>query len=253
MNEIIIGIIQGITEFLPISSSGHLVIFDTLSDSINLNTNDIAFLHIGTLFSIIVFYRDRLSQTFNNKNNLNHTMKTILIAIVPAVVIGLFSPIQEVIDNSDNLLTITGIAYLGFASLLLTYEFNKKNKEDGSVLFENINTKQAFYIGLAQAVALVPGVSRSGITLIVALYLGIKKSEAIYFSLLLGLPTIFGAWLLTFVQSSFAFNPEMIIPAIVSFAAGLLAINILVNFTLNAKLKYFGFYCLALSALCLVN
>ena len=63
----------------------------------------------------------------------------------------------------------------------------------------------------------------------------------------------FGAWLLTFVQSSFAFNPEMIIPAIVSFAAGLLAINILVNFTLNAKLKYFGFYCLALSALCLVN
>ena len=253
MNEIIIGIIQGITEFLPISSSGHLVIFDTLSDSINLNTNDIAFLHIGTLFSIVVFYKDRLSQTFNNKNNLNHTMKTILIAIVPAVVIGLFSPIQEVIDNSDNLLTITGIAYLGFASLLLSYEFNKKNEEGGSVLFEDINSKQAFYIGLAQAVALVPGVSRSGITLIVALYLGIKKSEAIYFSLLLGLPTIFGAWLLTFVQSSFAFNSEMIIPAIVSFAAGLLAINILVNFTLNAKLKYFGFYCLALSALCLVN
>ena len=109
-------------------------------------------------------------------------MKTILIAIVPAVIIGLFSPIQEVIDNSDNI-TITGIAYLGFAFLLLSYEFNKKNKEDGSVLFENINTKQAFYIGLAQAVALVPGVSRSGITLIVALYLGIKKSEAIYFSL----------------------------------------------------------------------
>ena len=72
MNEIIIGIIQGITEFLPISSSGHLVIFDILSDSINLNTNDIAFLHIGTLFSIVVFYKDRLSQTFNNKNNLNH-------------------------------------------------------------------------------------------------------------------------------------------------------------------------------------
>ena len=58
-------------------------------------------------------------------------MKTILIAIVPAVIIGLLTPIQEVIDNSDNLLTITGIAYLGFASLLLSYEFNKKNKEDG--------------------------------------------------------------------------------------------------------------------------
>jgi undecaprenyl pyrophosphate phosphatase UppP len=67
----------------------------------------------------------------------------------------------------------------------------------------------------------------------------------------LGLPTIFGAWLLTFVKASYAFNPEMIIPAIVSFAAGLIAINILINFTLNAKLKYFAFYCMALSATCL--
>ena len=253
MNNLIIGIIQGITEFLPISSSGHLVIFSSLSESVKLNTNDIAFLHIGTLFSIIVFYRNRLSETFFSKEKLNHTIKIIFIAIIPAVVIGLFSPIQEVIDTSTNLLSITGIAYFGFASFLLSYEFTKKNQEDGRILFENISSQYAFYIGLAQAIALVPGVSRSGVTLIVALYLGIKRSDAIYFSLLLGLPTIFGAWLLTFVQSSYTFNLEIVIPTIVSFIAGFVAIKILVNFTLNAKLKYFGFYCLALSALCFLS
>ena len=253
MNDLIIGIIQGITEFLPISSSGHLVIFSSLSESVKLNTNDIAFLHIGTLFSIIVFYRKRLTETLVSKEKLNHTMKIILIAIIPAVVFGLFSPIQEIIDTSSNLLTITGIAYLGFASFLLSYEFTKKNEEDGNILFENINSRHAFFIGLAQAIALVPGVSRSGVTLIVGLYLGLRKSDAIYFSLLLGLPTIFGAWLLTFVKASYTFNPEIIIPAIVSFVAGFIAIKILVNFTLNSKLKYFGFYCLALSALCLIS
>ncbi len=253
MNDLIIGIIQGITEFLPISSSGHLVIFSSLSESVKLNTNDIAFLHIGTLFSIIVFYRNRLSETLTNKVRLTHTIKIILIAIIPAVVIGLFSPIREIIDSSSNLLTITGIAYLGFASFLLSYELTKKSKEGGTILFENINSRQALYIGLAQAIALVPGVSRSGITLIVGLYLGIRKSDAIYFTLLLGLPTIFGAWLLTFIQASYTFNPEIIIPTIVSFVAGFIAIKILISFTLNAKLKYFGFYCLALSAFCLVN
>ena len=253
MNDLIIGIIQGITEFLPISSSGHLVIFSSLSESVKLNTNDIAFLHIGTLFSIIVFYRNRLSETLVNKMRFIHTIKIILIGIIPAVVIGLFSPIQEIIDSSSNLLTITGIAYLGFGSFLLFYELTKKTEEDGTILFQNINSLQALYIGLAQALALVPGVSRSGITLIVCLYLGIRKSDAIYFTLLLGLPTIFGAWLLTFIQASYAFNPEIIIPTIVSFVAGFIAIKILISFTLNTKLKYFGFYCLALSAFCLIN
>ena len=77
MNDLIIGIIQGITEFLPISSSGHLVIFSSLSESVKLNTNEIAFLHIGTLFSIIVFYRNRLSETLVNKTRFIHTIKII--------------------------------------------------------------------------------------------------------------------------------------------------------------------------------
>tara|TARA_B100000214_G_scaffold373013_2_gene352455 strand:- start:84 stop:845 length:762 start_codon:yes stop_codon:yes gene_type:complete len=253
MNDLLIGIIQGITEFLPISSSGHLVIFSSISETIDLNTNDIAFLHIGTLFSILFFYRKRISETLVHKEELQHTLKIIIIAIIPAVLVGLLSPIQETIDNSENLLTITGLAYLCFASLLLFYELSMKNKETESVLFKNINSKHALVIGLAQAIALVPGVSRSGITLMVGLYLGIRKADAIYFSLLLGIPTIFGAWLLTFIETSYAFNPGIVIPVLVASISGFLAIKLLVSFTLNAKLKYFGFYCLLLSVICFIN
>ena len=108
-------------------------------------------------------------------------------------------------------------------------------------------------VGLAQAFALVPGVSRSGVTLITGMYLGIKKTEAIYFSLLLGIPTIFGAWLLTFVESSFTINSSMLAPSAVAFISGLLAIKILVGITVNSKIQYFGIYCLLLSVICFFN
>jgi undecaprenyl-diphosphatase len=85
------------------------------------------------------------------------------------------------------------------------------------------------------------------------MYLGIKKTEAIYFSLLLGIPTIFGAWLLTFAESSFNLNGAMLGPTIVAFISGLFAIRILVNITVNAKLQYFGLYCFLLSVFCFIN
>ena len=85
------------------------------------------------------------------------------------------------------------------------------------------------------------------------MYLGIKKTEAIYFSLLLGIPTIFGAWLLTFVESSFNVNTNIVAPTIVAFISGILAIRILISITVNSKLQYFAFYCIALSVICFIN
>lgn len=250
MYEILAGVLQGITEFLPVSSSGHLVIFSSLNDSIDLNTYDIAFLHVGTLLSIIVYYRKRIIDIFSHKKTFTNSMKIIAVALIPAVAVGLLSPLQEVIDSNKNILQITGAAYLIF-SIILLVSLNSNN--ESAISFDQITLKQSFIIGLAQAFALVPGISRSGITLVTGMYLGIKKTEAIYFSLLLGIPTIFGAWLLTFVESSFNVNTNIVAPTIVAFISGILAIRILISITVNSKLQYFAFYCIALSVICFIN
>ena len=244
MTDIFLGIIQGITEFLPISSSGHLVIFDKLFPVINLNTNDIAFLHIGTLFSIVIFYRDRILQIFSNLIIFKFYLKIIIFGILPAVIVGLLTPIQEAIDNSSQILIYTGIAYF-FLSVLLIFSERIASKNILSI--EEITINQAFMIGIAQAFALMPGISRSGVTLLVAMYLGLKKTDAIFYSMLIGIPTIFGAWSLTFINQSFEVNTSILIPTIVAFLTGILAIKLLVIFTTESKLQFFGFYCLILS------
>ena len=249
MLEILTGVLQGLTEFLPISSSGHLVIISSLSSELDLNTNDIAFLHIGTLFSIIFFYRKRIFEIFEDLDTFIFYFKIILAGIIPAVLIGLLTPIQNIIDESPNLILITGASYLIFSLLLI---FSGKINNSEALNIRDITVSQAFVIGIAQSIALLPGVSRSGVTLLTAIYLGVKKADAIYYSLLLGIPTIFGAWSLTFINDSFQVNTNIVLPTIVAMFTGLLAIRVLINFTTSSKLQYFGYYCLLLSVLCFI-
>ncbi len=246
MTDIFLGIIQGITEFLPISSSGHIVIFDKLLPEINLNTNDIAFLHVGTLFSIFIFYRARILEIFSNLIIFKYYLKIITIGILPAVIVGYLTPIREAIDNSSQILIYTGISYFFFSLLLL---FSKKITSKNILSIEEITINQAFIIGIAQAFALMPGISRSGVTLLIAMYIGVNKADAIYYSMLIGIPTIFGAWSLTFINQSFEVNTNIFTPTIVAFLTGILAIKLLVKFTTESKLQYFGFYCLILSVI----
>ena len=249
MLEILTGVLQGLTEFLPISSSGHLVIISSLSSELDLNTNDIAFLHIGTLFSIVFFYRKRIFEIFEDLDTFVFYFKIILAGIIPAVLIGLLTPIQNIIDESPNLILITGASYLIFSLLLI---FSGKINNSEALNIRDITVSQAFVIGIAQSIALLPGVSRSGVTLLTAIYLGVKKADAIYYSLLLGIPTIFGAWSLTFINDSFQVNTDIVLPTVVAMFTGLLAIRVLINFTTSSKLQYFGYYCLLLSVFCFI-
>ena len=249
MLEILTGVLQGLTEFLPISSSGHLVIISSLSSELDLNTNDIAFLHIGTLFSIVFFYRKRIFEIFEDLDTFVFYFKIILAGIIPAVLIGLLTPIQNIIDESPNLILITGASYLIFSLLLI---FSGKINNSEALNIRDITVSQAFVIGIAQSIALLPGVSRSGVTLLTAIYLGVKKADAIYYSLLLGITTIFGAWSLTFINDSFQVNTNIVLPTIVAMFTGLLAIRVLINFTTSSKLQYFGYYCLLLSVFCFI-
>ena len=250
MLEILTGVLQGLTEFLPISSSGHLVIISSLSSELDLNTNDIAFLHIGTLFSIVFFYRKRIFEIFEDLDTFVFYFKIILAGIIPAVLIGLLTPIQNIIDESPNLILITGASYLIFSLLLI---FSGKINNSEALNIREITVSQAFVIGIAQSIALLPGVSRSGVTLLTAIYLGVKKADAIYYSLLLGIPTIFGAWSLTFINDSFQVNTNIVLPTVVAMFTGLVAIRVLINFTTSSKLQYFGYYCLLLSMFCFIT
>ena len=239
MIDILFGIIQGVTEFLPISSSGHLVVLSELFKDNSFNTYEIAFLHLGTFFSILIYYFKDILSILKNRNSLIQIFKLIVIGVIPAAAFGLFLPISDLIHESSAILVITALAYIFIASVL--YFADKLEEGDKSIL--DLSLKESLTIGFAQALALFPGVSRSGITLSTALYLKLKKTEAIFFSLLLGLPTIFGAWLLTFMQATEPIDNSLWIPCIAAFLSGLVAIRVLINFTVSSKLNVFSIYC----------
>ena len=247
MIDILFGIIQGVTEFLPISSSGHLVILSELFKENTLNTYEIAFLHLGTFFSILIYYLKDIFSILKNRNLLIQIFKLIVIGVMPAAAFGLFLPISNLIDGSSAILVITSLAYVFIASVL--YFADKLEEGDKSIL--DLSLKESLTIGFAQALALFPGVSRSGITLSTALYLKLKKTEAIFFSLLLGLPTIFGAWLLTFMQATEPIDNSLWIPCIAAFLSGLVAIRVLINFTISSKLNVFSIYCFLMALISL--
>jgi undecaprenyl-diphosphatase len=187
----------------------------------------------------LIFYLKDIVSILKNKDTFIKISKLILVGIVPAAAFGLFLPISTIIDESSAILAITSIAYIFIGAIL--YFADKLDEGNKSIL--DLTIKESLLIGFAQALALFPGVSRSGITLSTALYLKLKKTEAIFFSLLLGLPTIFGAWLLTFIQSSDPINTSLIIPSFAAFLSGLIAIRVLINFTVSSKLNIFSVYC----------
>ena len=184
MIDILFGIIQGVTEFLPISSSGHLVVLSELFKDNSFNTYEIAFLHLGTFFSILIYYFKDIFSILKNRDSLIQIFKLIVVGVIPAAAFGLFLPISNLIDESSAILLITALAYIFIASVLY---FADKLKEGGKSILD-LSLKESLIIGVAQALALFPGVSRSGITLSTALYLRLKKLKLYSFHFFLDCP-----------------------------------------------------------------
>ena len=241
----ILGIIQGITEFLPISSSGHILIgryfFDINHPGINIEV----FLHTGTLFSIILFwYKDILYEINVIKNGKRFFIISLIIGTIPAGVIGLTfnSLIEDYFFNSSSL-SFLSYNYLLLGVILFSSKFIKNNSN------ESISYKNAFLIGIAQACAILPGLSRSGLTIVMAMYLGISFKSATKFSFLLAIPILVFATFNTMLSdySNFYNNinsTQIIIGFILSFVIGYLTLGLLQRIIKNQKLWYFSFYCL---------
>ena len=184
-----LGIVQGLTEFLPVSSSGHLYIFQYFLSFEKVGLALDVMLHLGTLFAVIIYFRSYLIQLFKKiflekKSGINDLL-IIGLGVFPAVLVGFF--FGSFIENSRSMnLVIINYLIMGIILYLI------KNKKESS---NNINYKTAILIGIVQSLALLPGISRSGITIASAILLGVKKDEAVKFSFVMSIPLIFGATL----------------------------------------------------------
>lgn len=244
---IILGIIQGITEFLPISSTAHLILvprFLGWQGAVDSLTFDIA-LHAGTLLAVLVFFiRDWLRIILHNRRLLVF----IIIATIPAGLSGiLFEELVEDYLRSPYIIAIS-LSLVGIFMLLSDRLSGKKG-------LDNLRLRDCLFIGLFQAIALIPGVSRSGITMGAGFLMGLRREDSAKFSFLLSTPVIGGASLLGIKRLSHESPIDYTVflsGMIASFIAGLIAIGFLIKYLQRHRVDLFVYYRLGLSLLILL-
>lgn len=239
---LILGIIQGLTELLPVSSSAHLTIIPMIFKWSVPEAFDVA-LHFGTLLAIIIFFfKDWLELIKGGYNYAIKKEKTtqgkmfwyIVLATIPGGVIG------YILDHfcEDYLKNPIIIAIALIVMGIILYIVDKKAKS--KVKYEDMNLKQTFLIGLSQALAFIPGVSRSGVTITTARAMEITREAAAKYTFLLSTPIVFAATVLKF--KDFVFNLPFVIGVISSFLVGLLVIKFLLQYLKKGSFKAFAIY-----------
>ncbi|MBT3519220.1 MAG: undecaprenyl-diphosphate phosphatase [Candidatus Marinimicrobia bacterium] len=241
----ILGIVQGFTEFLPISSSGHLVLGQAIL-GIEQPGNEFEILvHLGTLASVlVVFFEDikSLLMSINSKKTQTFIL-FILIGTLPAVGVGL--GLKDFLDSLFDNINAVGSALIFTGIVLYSSSFAKRQNKEHTFI-------TSILIGCAQAIAIIPGISRSGMTISAGLFLGLSPKEAARFSFLLAIPAIGGAGLLTALDVSGGFQmPISVAIAGISssFVVGVVALKWLLGWLEQGKFHYFGIYCLVVGAL----
>ena len=243
---LILSAIQGVSEFLPISSVAHLVLVSKYYVFVNQNLLIDICLHLGSLLAIIIYFRNDLFHFIKNKNFLIK----ICIATIPIIPVG-FILYQTGIINQLRNLEIIGWASLIFGIFLYIADKNKITKK----IDENFSNLSALVIGLFQVLALIPGVSRSGITITSGRLLGFNRFDSAKISFLLSIPTLFAASVLGIFNIYKEGSPELnflaIIAVIFSFAFSYLTISIFLNFVKKFTLSIFVVYRIILSLIIL--
>lgn len=247
LQAFILGLIQGLTEFIPVSSSGHLVI---LHHAFGVSENGLAFdvaLHAGTLIALIMyFWKDLIvyAQALFVKRKETRLSWLLVAATIPAAVIGfLLESSAESVFRSGRLV---GITMLTFGLIMILAEQYYKRRKDHTEL-KDISAKEAMAMGFAQAIAIIPGVSRSGSTITAGLLAGLDRVSATRFSFLLGIPITAGAVLKVFtedgIMQQFADERAAVIVGILTaMASGLFAIRFMLRFLSKHGLYIFGYY-----------
>jgi undecaprenyl-diphosphatase len=251
---LVLAVVQGITEFLPVSSDGHLALIEPLlwgSKSTLPNSMDLTIiLHLGTLGSILVYYRERILRLLGADRRV---LWLLVLGTLPAVGLVLickslfdeqFEPLLKNTLLAGFMLTVTGIA------LIWSSRYGHGKRE-----YTELTARESVLIGIAQAAAILPGLSRSGSTIAAGLGLGMSRSAAANYSFLLAIPALAGAGayealsMLRHGEKLSTPPAYLLIGAVVSFVVGIAALSLLQRAVAHGRLHYFGWYCIGLGVL----
>lgn len=247
LHALIFGIVEGITEFLPISSTGHLILTAhmlNIKHSEFLKSFEIA-IQLGAILAVVLLYWKTLI-------NGRDIWKRILIAFLPTACIGaiLYKLIKKLLLGNEAV--VLWSLFIG-GTVLVIFEFFYREKTDARDPMDSVSYGQSFCIGLFQSLAVIPGVSRAAATIIGGLFLGLKRKTIVEFSFLLAIPTMFAATALDLIRSANSFNAHQFFLLgtgfFVSFAIATLAIKFLLLFIKRHNFIFFGIYRICISIL----
>ncbi|MCD6551815.1 undecaprenyl-diphosphate phosphatase [Thermotoga sp.] len=225
--EMLLGIVQGLTEFLPVSSSGHLVLFSHLL-KLDLNAYQTAILHLGTLAAVVVFALDGIRRSLKSWR----IVLNLVISTIPAGVSGIL--LENRVDETFSSPGILPFFFLFTAVILL---FTRS--VSGEKRMEEMTILDATLVGLAQVLALFPGISRSGTTIATLLFLKYRKEDALQYSFLMSIPVVLGAGILGMEKGTASLTAPLF-----AFFSGLSALYVLSKAVKSGKMWQFAYYCL---------
>lgn len=253
--SIILGLVQGLTEFLPVSSSGHLAIF---KDLLGVEaSSDLVFevtVHAATVLATILVFRKQIASLFKGLFRFKYNDETdyvlkILVSLIPILIVGFF--FKDQVESLFSSLYVVGAALLITAALLFfSDKMGDKMVQSCKPQRNGISYLQAFIIGLGQAVAVTPGLSRSGTTISTGLLVGVKRDVVAQFSFLMVIIPILGEAFLDIVGGDFVTASVSVLPLALgflsAFLSGLFACKLMIALVKKAKLRWFALYCLVI-------
>lgn len=262
LKAIILGIVEGITEWLPISSTGHMILVE---EFIQLNLSQ-AFkemffyvIQLGAILAVVVIYFHKLnpfspSKTKAEKNQTWDIWKKVIIGCIPAGVIGL--PLNDWADENLLNATVVALALIIYGILFIVIENRHKDREPSITDFSQLTYMKAFQIGLFQALSIIPGTSRSGSSILGSIVLGTSRFIATEFSFFMSIPIMFGISFLKIIKFGFNFTglefAVLLSGMLTAFLVSIVAIKFLIGYLKSNDFKAFGWYRIVLGAIVLI-
>ncbi len=262
LKAILLGIVEGITEWLPISSTGHMILVD---EFIKLDVSEdflnmfLVVIQLGAIMAVVLIYFNKLNP-FSPKKSPRQKRATwtiwfkVLVAVIPAAVIGIL--FEDAIDQVLGSYVVVAITLIIYGVLFIIVENRNKGVEPRVKKFSQFTYQDALIIGLLQVLALIPGTSRSGITIVGALMFGMSRHIAAEFTFFLSIPVMFGASLLKIIGYGFNFSVMevaiLLVGMFVAFVVSIFTIRFLMNYIKTNDFKVFGYYRIVLGVLVLL-